>query len=82
MMTDIPVAAGRDLLAEFLKTSSAYASQKHFAEAIGCSESHLSLILSGKRSPSMRLSKRIADETGGLVPMASLVPAEDVEAAE
>jgi hypothetical protein len=42
----------------------------------------LSLILSGKRSPSMRLSKRIADETGGVVPMASLVPAEDVEAEE
>lgn len=67
--------AGRDLLVRYLHENP---TQKRFAQAIGCSESHLSLILAGKRTPSLRLSKRILDETGGLVPMDSLV----VEAAE
>lgn len=70
-----PPIAGRNLLAHFLRENP---TQKRFAQAVGCSESHLSLILAGKRTPSLRLSKRIFDETGGLVPMASLV----AEAAE
>jgi plasmid maintenance system antidote protein VapI len=78
MNSDTPSVPGRDLLAEFLKSYPG--PQRRFAEAIGCSESHLSLIIAGKRMPSMRLSKRIAVETGGLVPMDSLV--EDTEAAE
>lgn len=75
MRTDASHIAGRNLLALFLKENP---TQKRFAQAIGCSESHLSLIIAGKRTPSLRLSKRIFDETGGLVPMASLV----AEAAE
>lgn len=75
MRPDVPHIAGRDLLARFLRDNPTWRAhpQKRFAQAIGCSESHLSLILAGKRTPSLRLSKRIFDETGGLVPMASMV---------
>jgi len=49
-----------------------------FASAVGCSESHLSLILGGKRGPSLALAARIEALTG--ISASSLV--RDVEPAE
>lgn len=56
-MTDVD---GRALLAEFL----AGKKQAEFAEKFGCSGSHLSLILKGKRAMSFALAKRVSAETG------------------
>ena len=38
--------------------------QRLFAETIGISQSHLSLILSGRRIPSLKVAKRLADALG------------------
>lgn len=50
---------GKDLLADFLKDKS----HAEFARLVGCSEGHLSLILSGKRKASADLATRIAEQS-------------------
>lgn len=45
--------------------------QKAFADAVGCSESHLSLILAGQRGVSWGLALRIERATG--IPAPSLM---------
>ena len=42
-------------------------SQAKFAADAGCSESHLSLILQGKRGVSLKLAKKFSKTTGGAV---------------
>lgn len=44
-------------------------SQRVFAARIGCSPSHLSDILSGRRAPSLSLALAIQRETSGAVPV-------------
>lgn len=39
----------------------------HFAERVGCSGPHLSLIVSGKARPSLALAVKIETETGGAI---------------
>jgi hypothetical protein len=46
--------------------------QRKFAAQIGCKESHLSLILKGKRGVSFKLAKHISNATGGEIPIESL----------
>ena len=60
---------GLALLAEYIRQRT---TQRKFAPTIGCNESHLSLILAGKRAISFRLAKRISEATGGYVPLALL----------
>lgn len=43
--------------------------QAKFARDTGCSESHLSLILKGKRGVSFPKARRISEATGGAVPI-------------
>ena len=62
--------AGLQRLAEFI---AAHSSQVEFAKQVGCSESHLSLVLNGARGLSLKLAKRIADATHGAVSMDALV---------
>lgn len=62
--------SGRARLARFIEANT---TQVRFAKQIECSESHLSLILSGYRGVSMKLAKRIAEATAGAVPMDTLV---------
>lgn len=50
--------------------------QKAFADAVGCSEPHLSLILAGKRGLSWGLAKRIEGVTGIPAPSLMREPAE------
>lgn len=52
--------SGRKQLATFIGEMT----QAEFARRIQCSESHLSLILSGERGMSFRLAKRVSQETG------------------
>jgi len=71
-------------LADWFRTEIA-PSQAEFARSIKCSESHLSLIVAGKREPSLALAKRISDRTGGSVPLDALVLSDPIaltEAAE
>lgn len=56
---------GRQLLAKFLKDRQ---TQAEFARAAQCSEPHLTLILQGKRSPSLGLRERFHRVSGGSVP--------------
>ena len=39
----------------------------HFAEKVGCSGSHLSLILKGKAKPSLALAVKIEEQTAGAI---------------
>jgi transcriptional regulator with XRE-family HTH domain len=41
--------------------------KKDFAEKLGISRGHLQHILSGIKNPSVKLAKKIEDETGGKV---------------
>ncbi len=61
---------GLKRLAEFIAAAS---SQAEFAKQVGCSEPHLSLVLSGARGLSLKLAKRISEATGGAVSMEALV---------
>lgn len=64
---------GRQLLQSYI---SANTSQAQFARDIGCSDSHLSLILSGGRGPSLKLAQRIEELSG--VPMGAFAQPEGV----
>lgn len=52
---------------------SAHTTQAKFARVIGCSESHLSLLLDGKRGASLSLALKISEATGGAVPLRALL---------
>ena len=52
--------------------------QAEFCDFAGCSESHLSLIIQGKRGVSMKMAKRLSDATNGDVPIDAFL----VEAAQ
>jgi len=52
---------GLTRLAQHIKETS---TQSAFAEKVGCSEPHLSLVLKGKRGLSMRLAKAISAASG------------------
>lgn len=60
--------------------ASGQSSQAQIAREVGCSQSHLSLVLKGKRGLSVPLAKRISDATG--VPVRSLVADKLEKAAE
>jgi hypothetical protein len=60
---------GLRLLAEYIRQRT---TQRKFAVLIGCGESHLSLVLAGKRAMAFGLAKRISEATGGYVPLALL----------
>lgn len=62
---------GLDRLAKFVRDRDG--TQSDFARAVGVSKSYLSLILAGKRGPSLRVAAAIEKETGGEVPAASLL---------
>lgn len=53
-------------------------SQAAFADTVGCSESHLSLVLQRKRGVSLKLAQRFSGATGGEVPVEAFLwePAE------
>lgn len=70
---------GRKQLAEQIRREG---SQAKVAKEVGCSESHLSLVLDGKRWASPRLASRLSGVTGGAVPAKSLVSPKTYEAAE
>jgi transcriptional regulator with XRE-family HTH domain len=55
-----------EALSEFIGQNTTRAK---FAEAVGCSEGHLSLLLAGKRRPSLDLANRIQRHTNEAVPM-------------
>ena len=60
---------GRKLLAEFIRPRM---TQAQFAKDVGCSESHLSLVLKGERGVSLGLAKRISEATAGAIPVEAL----------
>lgn len=62
---------GRHAIASFIDAQKA--SQAEFARDVGCSESHLSLFLKGKRGISVPLAKRMSAATDGAVPVTELV---------
>jgi DNA-binding transcriptional regulator YdaS (Cro superfamily) len=62
-------AHGLKRLGDFIK---ARGSQRDFAKEVGCSESHLSLVLSGAKGLSLKLAKRISEATDGEVPIGDL----------
>ena len=74
----ISIPNGRAMLAQFIRQRT---TQAKFARDVGCSESHLSLVLSGSRGVSFALAKRISKATGGKIPV-SVLPHEAAEAAE
>lgn len=46
------------------KIKEGFGTYKVAAQAVGCSESHLKNIVARRRTPSVRLLRRITDETG------------------
>jgi plasmid maintenance system antidote protein VapI len=64
---------GRAILARYIRDNT---SQAQFARDVDCSETHLTLILQGKRGASVPLAKRMSKATGGAVPVRALVSAE------
>lgn len=56
--------------------------QAQLAEASGCSEPHLSLILQRKRGVSMKLAQRLSVATGGAVKVEDFLLDEQPEAAQ
>jgi transcriptional regulator with XRE-family HTH domain len=60
-MLSQPHSNGRGALAAFIRKTT---TQANFARDLGISQSHLSLILAGRRAISFRLAKRIAEATG------------------
>lgn len=58
-----------------LKHIVANTQQRQFAREVGCSEPHLSIILSGKKRPSLQLAARMSRATGGAVPIEAFVEA-------
>lgn len=62
-------APGFELLKAFIHKRM---TQKAFADDVGISESHLSLVLSGNRFISFGLAKRISKATGGKIPIEML----------
>jgi plasmid maintenance system antidote protein VapI len=70
---------GKDLLAAFIERTKER--QATFAQRIGCSPSHLNLILAGKRGCSPKLAKRISEESNGEVPFEALLLRHQTEAA-
>lgn len=59
--------AGMEQLQQYLTQNNIR--QGSFAAAIGSSQSHVNDILSGRRSPSLKLAANIARETKGVVPI-------------
>ncbi|MEK7339172.1 MAG: helix-turn-helix transcriptional regulator [Candidatus Rhabdochlamydia sp.] len=51
--------------------------KKDFAEKLGISRGHLQHILSGTKNPSVKLAKKIEEETRGKVSKAELLFPED-----
>lgn len=70
---------GRQKLASLIARES---SQARFAKRVGCSESHLSLILSGESDASPELAHRISDAVNGQVPARALVSEKTLKAAK
>ena len=66
---DASQSHGLQLLAEYIRQRT---NQREFAKLIGHGESHLSLVLAGKRGLSFGMAKRISEATGGYVPLALL----------
>jgi transcriptional regulator with XRE-family HTH domain len=64
---------GRRLLQKFIRE---HTTQVDFARAVKCSQTHLTLVLQGKRGVSVPLAKRMSAATGGTVPLKALVPRE------
>lgn len=58
-------------LSEYLKKH--FLTQKEFGRKVGVSQSHITNILSGRKSPSIRLTKRIEEETNGNVGLDDLL---------
>lgn len=61
------VVSGMDRLAKHLEELGI--AQRAFAARVGCSPSHLSDILSGRRAPGLSLAVAIQRETNGAVPV-------------
>jgi transcriptional regulator with XRE-family HTH domain len=64
---------GRRLLARYIRENT---SQAEFARDVKCSQTHLTLVLQGKRGVSVPLAKRMSAATGGTVPVNALVSSE------
>lgn len=62
MDTNGQVIDGREMLAAFIRQEKT--TQAQFAREVGCSGSHLSLILKGERGVSLGLAKRISARAG------------------
>jgi len=61
-------------LSEYLKNHSL--THKKFGKRVGVSQSHITNILSGKKNPSIRLTKRIEVDTNGNVGLDDLLSIE------
>jgi transcriptional regulator with XRE-family HTH domain len=64
---------GRRLLAKYIRENT---TQAAFARGVNCSQTHLTLVLQGKRGVSVPLAKRMSAATGGTVPVNALVSSE------
>lgn len=56
--------------------------QAQLAREVGCSESHLSLLLQGKRWASPALAKKLSQAIDGKIPARALVSEKATEAAD
>ena len=62
-------SAGSELLSRYVRTSNVL--QRHLARRLHISETHLSRLLRGHRTPSRDLAVRVATATDGLVSVAA-----------
>jgi transcriptional regulator with XRE-family HTH domain len=66
--------ARRKPLADYIEGRT---TQAKFAKDVRCSESHLSLILQGKRNASLRMARRIIENAKGVIPLEVLIERAD-----
>jgi transcriptional regulator with XRE-family HTH domain len=64
---------GRRILAKYIRE---HTTQAEFARDVECSQTHLTLVLQGKRGVSISLAKRMSAATAGTVPVRALVSPE------
>lgn len=69
----MPTQSGMAKLSEFLTARRKPTTQADWAKRFGISRSYLSELMSGKYTPSLKLAKRIQEQTKGRVPMSSWV---------
>ena len=73
-------SAGMEKLDAYLKTKRWHRRNHEFAKLCGITQSYLSDLRNGKKTPTLQVASRIASASGGRVPMSAWVKKEGASA--